>query len=197
MNETRRQINKITGMGIILALVVIFQFINNYVPIGFLPFNLALFPIALGSFLFGPWAGLLFGVIDGLLILAAPSTQAIFASYNLFATILLCLGKTGLAGLASGFIFKAFEKKHPMVGAVIGSLAVPFINTGIFYIVTYLIFAEPIMALLKMSDDAGLFIAIGVYVIGVNFFIEALVNGALSPIIYKLYSLYIKKHPIE
>ena len=44
----------------------------------------------------------------GFIVILAPDTQAVFMPVNAAATIFLCLLKSGLAGLAAGFIFKLF-----------------------------------------------------------------------------------------
>ena len=55
-------------------------------------------------------------------------------AYNPWGTILICLTKTTLAGLASGFLFKLFKRKAPISGIYVCSIIVPIINTGIFTI---------------------------------------------------------------
>lgn len=196
MSQTKKDIQRITTVGILLAVTVIFQFINNYIPLGFLPFNLALFPIALGAIMYGPLIGLFLGVIDGAMILAAPSTGAIFMSYNAPMTVILCLGKTGIAGLVSGFIFMPFKGKKELLGSILASVAVPIINTGLFYLAALYIFYEPISSLLGVTGYANLAVAILVAMIGVNFLIELAVNGALSPVIYNLYRFIAKRQSV-
>lgn len=100
----------IAGLGILSALVVVLQLLSNYVQFGPVSITLALFPIAVGAMLYGPIGGLFLGLLDGALVLTAPSTISFFFAITPIGTIITCLGKTGLAGLVAGFIFKLYKK---------------------------------------------------------------------------------------
>ena len=102
----------IAGLGMLTAMVVVLQLLSNYVQFGPVSITLALFPIAVGAMLFGPFGGLFLGLVDGVLVLLAPSTISVFFAYNPIGTMIVCLLKTGLAGLCAGFIFKLFQKKN-------------------------------------------------------------------------------------
>lgn len=188
MLEESKYIHKIAGVGILTALVVVLQFINNNLPIGMLPFNLAIFPIALGAIMYGPIVGLALGLVDGGMIIMATGTE-LFMAYNPIATILLCLMKTGLAGLASGFIMMPFRKKNEFLGTILASCAVPIINTGLFILGTFFVFGGAF----GHSINGEYFIFILTGIIGVNFFIEFGVNSALSPALYQVYKVVSKR----
>ena len=179
----------ITGLGLMTALVVVLQIISNYVQIGPVSINLAIIPVVIGAILYGPICGLLLGLVDGAIILSAPST-AFFLSYNVWATVLICLLKTGIAGLVAGFIPKII--KNDKVSAIVASLIVPLLNTGLF-IVGCLIFFMPLL-----SENLGVVNLGGILtvLIGVNFFIEFGVLALLSPTIYYIYKI-IKKKMVE
>ena len=108
MNETSKRIRMITGIGILLALVVVLQFINNTVKFSFLTINLAIFPIALGAIMYGPIVGFFLGLADGIMVLFAQETAS-FLAFSPVNTVFLCLLKTSMAGLVSGFIFLPFK----------------------------------------------------------------------------------------
>src|SRR5574344_82043 len=100
---------KITAIGALIALIVVLQLFSNFISFGPVSINLALIPIIVGALLYGPWIGLGLGVVDGLIILLAPSTGA-FMAINPLVTVVLCLLKTGLGGLFAGFMPKIFKK---------------------------------------------------------------------------------------
>lgn len=188
MNDT---VKKITGVGVLTALVVLLQIFSNYVQFGPISITLALIPIAVGAILYGPWAGLFLGAAAGAIILTAPSTAAFYTFAResshpvlmILAIVLLCLLKTGLAGLAAGFIFKAFKNNHDKIGAIIASISVPLINTGLFILVSMWLFVD-------LFGSIGYLITM---VISINFLIEFVVNAALSPVVYYIVKVVEKR----
>lgn len=192
MNNTK--IKKMTGIAIFTALVVVLQLVANYVTIGQISINLALIPIVVGSILFGPYAGFFLGLVDGALILSAPSTLATFMPFNPVATIFLCLLKTSLAGLISGFIYKLLNKKQFVVAVILSSISVPIINTGIFALGTITFF----MPLLKeFASGSNVYSYLFLTFIGINFVIEFLINSVLSPVVLQLIKIYKKSHNLS
>ena len=132
----------------------------------------------------------------GLVVIAAPSTQAVFMAHNPAATIFLCILKTGIAGLVAGFIFKLFAfiaiKKESLAakrvlfatGIIIAALIVPVINTGLFIVGATLFF----------SSIFGGFTGIINAVITTNFLIEFLVSAILSPALVTLVKVVTKQY---
>lgn len=181
----------IAGLGVLTALVVILQLISNYVQFGPISITLALFPIALGAMLFGPLAGLFLGLVDGALIISAPSTISGFLAINAFGTVITCLFKTGLAGLAAGFIFKAFHKHHLNVAIFLASISVPIINTGLFCVAALTFFRTTLLAgAAAAGKNSVIYLFVGW--ITWNFFIEFAVNAILALAFFKTYQ-YIER----
>lgn len=135
-------VKTIAGLGILTAMVVVLQILSNYVQFGPVSITLALFPIAVGAMLYGPLGGLFLGLVDGALVLTAPSTISFFFAFSPLGTIVTCLLKTGLAGFFSGLIFKLY-KKDVKVEFVAAILLIPFI----FLAATDTIFAGAIASL--------------------------------------------------
>lgn len=103
-------VRTIAGLGVLTAMVVVLQLLSNYVQFGPVSITLSLFPIAVGAMLFGPFGGLFLGLVNGVLVLTAPSTISFFFAYSPVGTIVVCLLKTGLAGFVAGLIFKLYKK---------------------------------------------------------------------------------------
>ena len=185
-------VKKITGIAILIAVEIIFQVIGNLItlPAG-VSINLSLIPVALGAILFGPWAGAALGLINGVLVLFAPSTQAIFFAYAPVGTIITCLSKCTIAGLVSGFLFKALEKKNFLVAAIVASIIVPVLNTGIFTLCALTIIQKAIVNL--KGDNNNIFGFVILIVITWNFLLEFVITTVLSPTVAKITKIVTKE----
>lgn len=181
----------VAELGILTALVIILQLFSNYVTFGPVSITLSLIPIVIGAILYGPLGGLYLGLINGAMVIIAPSTLASFMPYNALATVLLCLVKMGVAGLFSGFIFLLFKNKNPRLGVILASIIVPLTNTGLFIGGALLFFWGLLEEWAGAGGDVITFLFISV--IGINFIIEFVVNSVLAPSLYFLYKYILKK----
>lgn len=174
---------RLVGVATLTALVVALQFLSNYITFGSVSITLALIPIAVGAVLYGPFVGGFLGLVMGAVVLAAPGTQVFFTA-NPWATALICLGKTGIAGLLSGLVFKLFaliaknleNKKARMslfaAGIVTAALIVPPVNTFLFCV----------GAIVWFQDIMGaVFVDVLMAVFATNFLIEFLVSTFAAP----------------
>ena len=186
--NNRKLIGKMTGTAILAALIFIFQIIGNYVSIAGISINLALIPIAIGAILYGPWAGLLLGTINGICVLPG---SGLFLGISLWGTILCCVLKTGLAGFISGWLFKLFKGKAIVPGMVICSLIIPIINTGIFSLFALTLFKQGLIEYFGVDNSSFVsFLFIGL--IGVNFIFEIVSIAILTPSITLVLKRFIK-----
>ena len=182
------QVRRITGVAVLLAIEIVLQAMGNYITPSVVSINLSLIPIALGAILYGPFAGALLGLGNGLVVLLSPSTEA-FLSYSLFGTIVTCLLKCTIAGFLSGLFYKLIAKKSPLVGAIVASLIVPIVNTGLFILAVFTIFFglfQPIGS----TDEIMKYVFL--ILIGWNFVIEFSITAILSPTIVRVINI-IKK----
>ena len=186
--NNRKLIGKMTGTAILAALIFIFQIIGNYVSIAGISINLALIPIAIGAILYGPWSGLLLGVINGVCVLPG---SGLFFGISPFFTVLCCVLKTGLAGFISGWVFKLFKGKGLIPGMFVCSLLVPVINTGVFSLFALTLFRNGLVEYFGVDNSqfvSFLFLAL----IGINFIFEVTSIIILSPSIVMLLKKVIK-----
>lgn len=72
--KNRLLIKKMTGIAMLAVLVCIFALISNYITIGSVNITLSLIPIVIGAIVFGPLAGFILGLVNGVMVLLAPST---------------------------------------------------------------------------------------------------------------------------
>ncbi len=181
----------ITGLGILTAILIVLFGLSNVIKIGNLTLNLTLVPIAVGACLFGPFGGFFLGFVDGLLNLLVGEVGA-FMAVNAWATVIVVILKTSLAGLIAGFAFLPFKKNHPFVGCVIASCLVPLVNTGLFIVGCILFFMSLVEQISGSTGSAAIgFIFIGF--VGINFIIEFATNSVLSTLVHTVYKVQEKK----
>lgn len=186
MNSQQR-IRKIAGVGILTALAVVLQFVANYITIGQVNINLSLIPIVISAIIYGPFSGALVGGVVGVIVLFAPST-GLFLGYNALATIILCIVKTALSGLVSGYLFKLLRKINLSLGIISSSIIVPIVNT-LTFVIGVLIFFLPLYG----EDSNNAVKTLISTVITINFLIEFLICAILSPTLVYLVKLLDKR----
>ena len=166
--------------GLLLALEIVLQTIGNYLQIGPANINLSLVPVVLAAVLCGPISGGILGFFNGLMALLSPSTLAVFMPISPLATVLVCLLKCTLAGVAAGFLFDLIVGKSRLVALIASSVAVPVINTGLFALGSLLFFQDFLNSGVgETFPNAGAFLIFGV--IGFNFLIEIATTAIISP----------------
>lgn len=184
-------VRKITGVAILVALVIVLQIIGNYVTLGPISINLALIPIAIGAIMFGPLAGALLGLVDGVLCIVSPSTLEFFMPFAPFWTILTCLVKTSAAGALAGLVYRLISKKNDTVAIIVSSLLIPVVNTGIFALASFTVISNAIANLNATNINVMKFVFL--FVIGWNFIFEFGVTSVLSPTIVKVINIWKKE----
>lgn len=182
------KIRKITGIAIFICLVVVLQLFSNYVTFGPVSITLALIPIVVGSIIYGPLAGFILGAACGVVIFFGPGTISLFWPYGIIKTFILCILKTGLAGLCSGYIYKLFYKKNNKLSVVLSSISVPIINTSIFALGALFLYKDLLLSLAPTGQNILIFLLVGF--IGFNFIIEFIVNSLLSPVVLRLVNIW-------
>ena len=97
-------------------------------------------------------------------------------TYNVIATIILCLLKTGLGGFMSGVFYRLFKNKNDLLAAFMASLILPIVNTSIFILGVVLFFMPIYWSFINLIK----------LVLTFNFLIEFLVNLVLSPTVHRI-----------
>ena len=182
----------IAGTGLLTAIMIVLQVIGNFVAIGPISINLSLIPIAIGAILFGPLSGLFLGLVNGVMCILAPSTLSFFMPVNPLGTVLICLIKTTFAGFFSGLFYFLLKDKNKTVGALIASLSLPIINTGLFAIGCFTFFMPILEEYASSYGNIYGFLFLGL--IGWNFVFEFLTSLILSPTVIKVMEYANKSH---
>ncbi len=179
---------KIATVAVLAAMIVILQTMASGFHIGPFPITLSLIPIIIGAVLYGPAAGAILGAVFGLVVVSAVVTGADAGGFVMFGihpiiTVLVCIGKSTIAGLVSGLLAQAICPKKFNLGVMTAAIAAPVVNTGIFVIVLYTCFYN---ILLEWAGGANAFTFIFTGIIGVNFLVELLLDIVLAPVVVNI-----------
>lgn len=177
------RIQRMTGMSIFIAIIVVLTILCTFVRFGPFSITLALAPIIIGAALYGPGAGAILGGVFGFIVLLTGifgwdgGTVMYLMSLNALGCVLICIGKSAVAGWISGLLYRLIAKKNIHLGVVAAAIICPIVNTGLFIIGMMLFY----MSTLESWAGGQ---AVIYYVIfgltGVNFLVELAVNLVLS-----------------
>ena len=131
----------------------------------------------------GSVGGIFLGLINGVLVLFAGSTE-IFLANAPGGTVAVCLIKGLACGLISGLLYKVIAKKNKTVASIIASLIVPIINTGLFVAGCFTLIGPAVEALNTEGTKTVTFIFLAL--VGWNFIFEFGVTSIISPTITKI-----------
>lgn len=177
---------KLTGLGIFTAIIVVLQVFATFVKFGPVSITLALAPIIIGAAVYGAAAGAYLGFVFSLVVFIAGvcgwdgGFTLYLMSLNAAATTIMIFLKGTAAGYLAGLIYRALRKKSEKGAVVVAGVACPCINTGIF-LATLFIFLFPALEHFAAGENVVKFALTGL--VGINFIVELVVNIALSSVI--------------
>ena len=182
--KTRRMV----GLSILTALVIVLQFVAEYIKVGATPITLTLVPIVVGSALYGvrggAWLGGVFGVVVWLMSIAnIDPTGALLWNLNPFLTTVICIGKGALAGLAAAAAYRFVARKSGIGGVFAAAVVSPIVNTGLFIVGVYVFFND---TLVSWTNGTAMLPFIIFTLVGFNFLVELTLNIVLSSIIERI-----------
>ena len=176
----------IATTGILLGIEIVLQIIGNYINPGFANINLSLIPIAIGAIMYGPLVGGFLGLVCGVMVLISPSTMQVFFSVSPIGTIIVCLLKTTLAGVLAGLVMKLFKEEKKIYGAILASILVPVVNTGVFVLLALAFFVPILQGLVDSAAFSSIGAALFLGMVGINFILEIISTAILTPSLYKI-----------
>ena len=182
--KTRRMV----GLSILTALVIVLQFVAEYIKVGATPITLTLVPIVVGSALYGvrggAWLGGVFGVVVWLMSIAnIDPTGALLWNLNPFLTTVICIGKGALAGLAAAAAYRFVARKSGIGGVFAAAVVSPIVNTGLFIVGVYVSFND---TLVSWTNGTAMLPFIIFTLVGFNFLVELTLNIVLSSVIERI-----------
>lgn len=130
--------------------------------------------------------GGLFGVVVSIQVVtgAAGAFSTAMLEFAPAATIIICIAKGLLAGLAAALFFKIFSKIKFYGGVLAAAIIAPIVNTGIFSIACLTIFRGLVEG--ALGTFGNLFMAFLTTFIGLNFLVEFAINVLLSPVVVRI-----------
>ena len=190
MLQTNKKSNtfRLTGLGILTAIIVVLQVVTTYFPTKPFSITLALIPIVIGAAIYGGGAGAYLGgvfsvVVIAMCIFGADVGGAMVWNANPFMCVVVCMLKGVAAGFVSGLVFKALSKKNTVVATALAAVCSPIVNTGIFSI-GMLLFFKPVLEAWSGGSDVLYYVVFTMT--GINFLVELGVNIIVTPIIVSI-----------
>ena len=179
-------------LGILVALVVVLQLFASAIPMFGVTINFSLIPIAFAGILLGALGGAIVGFASGLVVFISaavlgiePFTATLFQANPAILTI-ICIGKTTVAGLVSGLVFKFISKKNEFIAVCVSAVILPIVNTGIYMLGIILMKDATAIYLGMGSSSAGMVFKAVFAVIWLNFVLEMAVNLIFIPMIQRV-----------
>lgn len=181
----------IAYLAVLVALLIVLQLFASAIPMFGVTLNFSLIPIVLAGIFFGMWGGGLLGLISGLLTFLTtavmgrePSTAFLFQASPVLLT-LTCIGKTTVAGLAAGFLYRVIAKKSALAASYVAAVVVALLNTGL-YLLGIVFMKDAASQYLGTEATAGaVFIAVFALV-WLNFVLETVINVLFAPAICRI-----------
>lgn len=179
-NKKAMKINvaTIVGLGLLTAVTVVLQAFAVGIRFGMFNITFSLVPIIVGAALYGWKSGAWLGFVFGVTVLLTDAGA--FLAVNVPGTIVTCILKGALAGLAAGIVYKLVAKKNKVAAVAVAGIVSPIVNTGLFLLGCVLFFYDTVAAWgAGMGfEDVGSYLIFGM--VGVNFLVEAAVNLVLG-----------------
>ena len=194
ISKTREKTLMLTFMGILTAIVIVLQSLAIGIRFGVFSITLVLVPIVIGAAMYGWKAGAWLGLVFGVVVLFTDAGA--FLAVSVPGTVITCLLKGILAGIAAAAVYKLFENKNRWVAIILAAIVCPVVNTGVFLLGCLIFFYDTIS---EWAAGAG-FENVGAYLIigfvGINFLVETAVNLCLSTVIVRLLNI-VKKPAVQ
>lgn len=169
---------RLAKMGMLVAIsIVLVYFIHIPMFTAFYEYDPADIPILMGTFAFGPWAGLLLTIVTS--IIQGATVSAGSGVYGIIMHIIA----TGAFVLAAGLIYKGGKtKKRAIIALVCGVLAMVIIMIPANILITPYFMGAPRSAVVAMVP----------VIIGFNF-TKAGINAVITFILYKRLSKFLHR----
>lgn len=184
------KVQRMTGIAILTAIIVVVQIICTFIKFGPFSITLALAPIIIGAAVYGVGTGAMLGGVFGLVVLITGilgwdgGTVMFLMGMNPIATVLICILKGAAAGLAAGAVYAAIAKKNQLVGVVTAGVVCPIVNTGLFVVGMLTFFFSTISGWAAGNDSMVQYIIFGLC--GGNFLVELATNLLLATAITRI-----------
>lgn len=178
-SSNREKIERMAGLALLSAIIVVLQLLGSFIRIGPVSISLVLVPIVVGAAIYGPTAGAFLGAVFAIVVVFQPDTM-FFHEITVFGTIVTVFGKGILSGLCAGLIYHLLSRKSEIAAIFASAVVCPVVNTGVFFLGCRIFFWSGLAEAngVAANEMMAYFITT---IIGVNFLVEFAVNLVLSP----------------
>ena len=193
-SSTHARTLRLVQIALLTALMLLLQLAFGSLRIGPVTLSFSLVPLVIAAVFIGPGAGAFLGLVSGAVTFIQVLTSGdpfytFLIATNPFATAVICLVKTTLAGLLAGICYRALCKvsKYRALNIILPAAVCPLVNTGIFCLGMFLVFGSALQSdpTFGAAASAGLVSFILIGLAGVNFIYEFLTNVLVCPIVGK------------
>lgn len=192
-----KKIHTLVGIALLVAVMIVLQFIGTVLPIkiGPVSISLVLIPIVIGAAVYGPGAGAILGAAFGIIAVVFCVNGMDGGGHMVFQAsptlcILVVMMKGILCGVAAGYTYRSVAKKNTYVGMLCAAIICPVVNTGVFLLGMRLWFMEVLRQWAGGSNIAA-YVLTGIVL--VNFLPELILNVAVSPASQRIIHVINKK----
>lgn len=170
------------------GIIIVLQIVASFIKFGPFTITLALAPIIIGAALYGAGAGAYLGGVFGVVVFIACVAGWDMGGNILFTarplvTLILCVVKGALAGLAAGAVYRALAQRSPMAGSILAGIMCPVVNTGIFCLGLAGFYYDTLVA---WAGGTALVYYVITVLVGLNFLLEMAINLVLSSVIVRV-----------
>ncbi|MCR5677279.1 MAG: ECF transporter S component [Agathobacter sp.] len=152
-NNKKSNVRFMTELALLTAIELIMCFVPGlgYIPIGALKITLLCIPVAVGSVVLGPGAGVFLGFVFGMSSFLDPAKSAMMAVIPVQSFVTAIVPRL-FVGLVPGLVFMALRKTRipRSVSVSIACLLAPLTNT-VLYLLFFVIFLRQYM--LEINPD--------------------------------------------
>lgn len=179
---------RLTGLALMTGIIIVLQIVASFIKFGPFTITLALAPIIIGAALYGAGAGAYLGGVFGVVVFIACVAGWDMGGNILFTarplvTLILCVVKGALAGLAAGAVYRALAQRSPMAGSILAGIVCPVVNTGIFCLGLAGFYYDTLVA---WAGGTALVYYVITGLVGLNFLLEMAINLVLSSVIVRV-----------
>ena len=169
-------------LGLMLAITIILDMTPlGMIPLGTISATIVQIPTIITGVILGPVAGFIMGTSFGIITLIHATTRPVTVLDPLFINPLISVLPRMFIGVASYYVFIGISKlfkKSPVkntVSAFIGGIAGSLTNTGLVFLMLYLVYAKEVVEKLGMAFGAFL-----IAVFTTNAIAEAIISGIIT-----------------
>ena len=186
MMNTRNKFDtaRMTLAAALTAIVVVLQFLGQFMRLGPFAISPVLIPIVIGAALCGPAIGAWLGLSFSIVVLFTDAGA--FLAVSPIGTVLTVLLKGMLAGLAAGLVYRLIAKKNVYIATLAAAIVCPIVNTGVFLLGCFAFFYETVAEWGRALGFEGAVDYMFLGLAGGNFLFELATNIILSPVAVRI-----------